>query len=630
MFNVYSQQFGATLPFQANSLCFDKRMIFACNESKLHCIVPPPTEYRIKKMIDAGHVNGARRLLLEAHKQINNPASLFTYAGDYLFKELKFEYAFPYYTSAIKDYALIKRLIRQYPKLSDKPLSPPEKTLEEIMNDKNLDPKARDTVLKEAKSTFLNWLKAITEKKKIRPDAELKSELNLAMIKLYAEVRPNELQSFTSTLEDRFDNEDSVITYLTASNRLDSLAILHRNMKRYKAALEIWRKLGQGQKDSEVYENETVALLSKISDFTLVKEYSRWIYEKNPKKFKLIWKSDTSDIPIHFIHTFLESINPQIKAFYLKDLILKKKTQDRHHFAELADLYLDAIIKFQDTHRIPEDKLIFMEPLLEEPTKGKPDKSTPEQRMAYLRKKFALFLRGSSFYLIDNHKALLNKIKDYPLRYEKIELNAIGGNHEEAIRLFRKSSDTEAVEKYCGLYKVPVEIDAALDEVLLGSLAHFNPTSNNPRMHALFKIYIEEKNIDKAVELLNKYPGSFDPGLVLKDLPPQTDFLQVSKFLMNSFKLMSHKLHMALVTYNLEKSSNLSLKLEIGKIEETKFRIDRDTVCAISGEKIGDQAFYRYPNGTIALAKKVEESRDTKYVCPKEKIDFRKEPWKYT
>jgi len=63
------------------------------------------------------------------------------------------------------------------------------------------------------------------------------------------------------------------------------------------------------------------------------------------------------------------------------------------------------------------------------------------------------------------------------------------------------------------------------------------------------------------------------------------------------------------------------------KIEEIYVKIDRETVCAVTGERIWDQPFYRYPNGTIVLLK-----RDSDYdpqVCPKTKVDFAKKPYKF-
>jgi len=252
---------------------------------------------------------------------------------------------------------------------------------------------------------------------------------------------------------------------------------------------------------------------------------------------------------------------------------------------------------------------------------------TDEEKLLKLRRKF-LKLLHSSLYL--NHNYLLPRIKETDLRYEKIELYNIAGKHEEALREILRMSeeDPTRAENYCLQYKEPTRYDQCNNENARAGLALFNPSlGHNPRLHALLKIHVDNGKYKEATDLLKRYPARFDPVEILNVLPSSVLISDVSDFLINSIKQTMHQFHHALVTKNIENATHLTYRYEKKKIEETNFKIDRETVCAVTGERIWDQPFYRYPNGTIVLWRR--DADYDKHVCPKTKTDFVKNPYKF-
>jgi len=136
--------------------------------------------------------------------------------------------------------------------------------------------------------------------------------------------------------------------------------------------------------------------------------------------------------------------------------------------------------------------------------------------------------------------------------------------------------------------------------------------------------------VDEAIALLNQYPSAFNPVMVLNDLPKNTPIKLVSDFLASSVKGTQHRYNQAIITKNLEATSNTVLRQERMKIEMNYVKIDRETMCEVTGERIGDQPFYRYPNGTLVLVDKKREFEYDKSVCPKTERNFKQKPWSFT
>jgi len=91
-----------------------------------------------------------------------------------------------------------------------------------------------------AKSALLSYLLALKEENKTKPDPELASEMGPAIVKLYAECRPDELQNYLSDSKEGVSS-DVVKDYLTNLERWNALAILYKNNRDYQQSLEIWK-----------------------------------------------------------------------------------------------------------------------------------------------------------------------------------------------------------------------------------------------------------------------------------------------------------------------------------------------------------------------------------------------------
>jgi len=462
-----------------------------------------------------------------------------------------------------------------------------------------------------------------------------------AIVKLYAECRPDDLQEFLSSSTDGVST-DVVKEYLTNLQRWNALAILHKNNREHQQALDIWRKLGTGQLPKDGTANpieDSVKLLNKISDMTMLKEYSKWIFDANFKQFKNIWKREknSEQVSPQLVIPFLNSFSPNTKAFYLKYLVQNLSSSDRQYHNALAECYVSALLDIINKEKYSASKLNAMEERLEtgrekimSKQRMKEKDISTEEAILKLRKKLLYHTRTYSYYL--EPQPFLERIKDYSLRLEKIELFSIAGQYQEALRiLLNEFEDPKRAETYCLQFQLPMHYEHDFDEITKGALTSFNnPTGENPRLYALFKLKIDDKKFDEAFQLLNQYPGSFNPVLVLNELPKTTPIKMISDFLINSVKETQHRYNQAIVTRNLETTSNKVLTQERGKIEMTYVKIERETVCDVTEERIGDQAFLRYPNGTLVLVDKKREFEYDKSVCPKTGRNFKTKPWDFT
>jgi len=170
--------------------------------------------------------------------------------------------------------------------------------------------------------------------------------------------------------------------------------------------------------------------------------------------------------------------------------------------------------------------------------------------------------------------------------------------------------------------------DKAFDDDTKKALSAFSsPTGENPRLFELFKLKIQAKQNDYAIELLNRYPSAFEPNAVLNELPKNTPITIISDFLINSVKNITHRYHEAIITKNLETTLATVLRQERSKIEMTYVKIERESMCDKTGEPIGDQPFYSYPNGTIVLVDKKREY--DKNICPMTGRNFKEKPWDF-
>jgi len=198
-------------------------------------------------------------------------------------------------------------------------------------------------------------------------------------------------------------------------------------------------------------------------------------------------------------------------------------------------------------------------------------------------------------------------------------------------RLFDYLMILKKAEAYCLQYQQPMHYVQDFDEITKGALMAFSsPTGENPRLYALFKLKLSEKKVDEALGLLKQYPSAFNPVLVLNDIPKNTPIQSVSNFLINSVKSTQHRYNQAIITKNLESTLKTVLRQERAKIEMNYVKIDRETMCEVTGERIGDQPFYRYPTGTLVLVDKKRESEYDRGICPKTGRNFKQKPMSFT
>eukprot|EP01130_Rhizamoeba_saxonica_P016322 TRINITY_DN7529_c0_g1_i2.p1 TRINITY_DN7529_c0_g1~~TRINITY_DN7529_c0_g1_i2.p1 ORF type:complete len:866 (+),score=159.11 TRINITY_DN7529_c0_g1_i2:248-2845(+) len=570
-----------------SGICNGQKYSFVYSATGVYCMVPFPIEDQVFQLIEAGNVVRGLELFVQTSKYDpifrEKLKGFHELAGDVLFRKSKFYQAKDYYLQSNVD---PRKLLLHYPDLTNERVEYLYRDILPVTNIMILTIKPQKIVLgrrntisgpqmgllKEAKDSLMKFLEA--SKEKHTQDAEIMREIDIALLKLYAEVDPRLMEPLIKSSEMDIPY-DEVEALFTEKRLWYSLAILYKCTYRERSALDIWRKLGLRELLDKDYNGieESTELLSTISDFEYLQEYSDWIYSKDVDNFKRIFTStnrDSSAIPHDLVLNYLTKYGVDMKEFYLEFLVNELQSSEEKYHNLLANHYMQKVLALVTTTN-------------SDLNQGKE-----------LQEKFQQFLKFSKYY---DPYTLLASTESHHLPEEKVILLTRIGNYTEAMRIIVDiKKDYKRAEQYC----FHVDNIEASDDIY-----SFLSPNTKTLLHDLLSLYIELSETqglspDYALQLLKDYPTNFNPVLVLEILPPSIPLVEVQDYLKVAVRNSHSVYRKSQIIKNMESSQNLKCKIERIKHESKWIKITRDSVCPVCKKRFKDNtAIACFPNGIV-------------------------------
>lgn len=196
-------------------------------------------------------------------------------------------------------------------------------------------------------------------------------------------------------------------------------------------------------------------------------------------------------------------------------------------------------------------------------------------------------LRKSKEY---NNQQLLAATCGKGLHEERVLLLANAGQHEDALRtLVFELHDLNEAEHYCQEHSPNSEEDPQ------HTLGLFLP---------LIRLYLERGENNTAMTLLKRHAPRIDAIQALVQLPESATIATMQPFLQNMLRHNTHRRSQALISKNLAKTLNLSVRCKLATLESRAVVTSQTTVCCCCNTLIASNTvFHVFPAGEIAHLK---------------------------
>ncbi|KAF4527983.1 hypothetical protein B566_EDAN016638 [Ephemera danica] len=558
--SILDQQQKQSLPFSGGVAVgnFDGRL-YISSQSSIYCLCPIPWEQQVEVLLSDNRVDEALDLA-----QNSNHAGFTRDQYEQLYKSFQKQAAFIYFSMEefekaramfISSDVDIREVISLFPSLlpQDSNFTRSVPPLHKIADVEQLFHR-NATKLKQA-NMFLQQL--LEEIRNISPRLLHQFEIDTALIKLYSQSDPGDLEAFIAAGEINCDLKDC-LSWLQKYNCHHAMALLYRHYQNYEMAFQICTK--------------DVDLLWRYADFILKQDQLKGVQIFTNRFHNEL---DSDKLKQEVILEFLQHY-PQALMLYLEHLVLEKEVMKENLHTQLALLYLENILKMKK-------------------------KCVDENSIAEARKKFQFLLQESSIYRVH---LLLGKLKGTDLDQETATLYGKIGEHDKALDiLVHRLRDYKAAETYC-------EINT-----------QGRSSSSKPNLfQSLFSCYLNpsleserrEELIGPALELLNKHAFLFDTTKVLEILPPEWSITIVSSFLQGALRASVHQYRMRKVESALARGENLQRRFALYDLQRNSILMQKNNYCCVCKKAFSDGSFARFPNNVITHVACAKQNN----VCP--------------
>ncbi|KAK2144182.1 hypothetical protein LSH36_779g02008 [Paralvinella palmiformis] len=582
--SILDQQQKQSIPFQGGQHLgeFDGK-IFVASAQDIYALIPIPVEKQIQALLVDKRVKEALDLAQVATKTgIDKEKFLKMYqriqlqAGFIEFSEMNFDEAQKLFRSGRLD---VREMIAIYPHLLAtssrfvKCLPP----LHDIADIVQLCRGEEDRII-EYKRFLISYLEEIHG---TRHTLGAHMEIDTALVKLYAELKPDELPILVAS--DCACDVGDCIPYLEKHNRHHMLALLHSSHGDHDRALGIWTKLIKTEMEDESFPGVAfmVEYLTHINNSEMVWKYADFLLEKDQLLGVKIFIDRSSspaqsedELPSDQVVDYL-SRYPVAVVKYLEHLVFECKSEVEKYHTHLSVLYLDSVIRLMK------------------------DTNTQKEELDKARSELCRMLQTSSHYRIQLILGKVTELELYPecaILYGKLE------EHDKALGiLVHKLRDFDAAENYCIVNAKDRDLNfrKRLFQVLLS--IYLDP--NNERRDSF---------VAPAVALLNNNKADFDMIKVLQVIPDHWSIGLLSRFLTSSVRKATNRYRMTHIQRMLARGENLQLKSEHIELLRDGLKMTDDKLCAVCGERFSEVTFVRYPNGIMTHT----SCAPNKYICP--------------
>ncbi|KAJ3432418.1 cnh domain containing [Anaeramoeba flamelloides] len=436
---------------------------------------------------------------------------------------------------------------------------------------------------------YLTQRRISDEIKKLKNYEQVLSIIDTTIIKAYIKTNKYLVLHFLK-LPNYCDFEECEKIFLQ-NNLKEELILLYQSTGRHKKALEIidleYTRKGEITKLTQYLESLNEDHLE------LIYHYVKKIYIIDQDICLNIFINDLKTeenvigkrkLPKLLIKKFIETNLPKILIPYLEHFIYKLNDQTKEFHNDLFTLYYQL---FQTiTHNI--------------------------QLKSIIEKKIIKFLTFSRSY---NCVKILNQLQENEILNAQIILYHRMYQYKNVIRIYiHKLINIGDAIKYCDRnYDLHNEKSKDIYLILIYELLltfEENINSNNNKKKNNNKnnfnnivnenyTYTNDENFKIIISILEKHHTKIDTLKILSLFHKNTNFSQISKYLLLVFKHLLRTKRRVVIQKNLHKSHNLNMKACLSTNATKSFLIDEYTRCEVCGKNIRHSVIGIYPNGRI-------------------------------
>ncbi|CAI2171240.1 19809_t:CDS:10 [Funneliformis geosporum] len=487
----------------------------------------------------------------------------------------------------------------------------------------------RKALIKNAKEMLQKFLTKYREQRRVKgktlkPDKrKILRAIDNALLRLYAE-------SNSELLNTLLENSNECVLELSEKFLLDNkkyypLALLYKDNKEYKKALELWKRIFEEDhpdKDGPNCLKQMANMLRKMDDHDLVLEYANWIIKHDEIIGAQIFIQPNLRRPLliepSLVLDQLRSVGKNGLKVYLEYLVTQRKSQEEQHNTELALLYVEEFETMLQSNEVKarietisntkDSSKTYLSFLLNQST---------EDLLTQGRATLITFLQSSSRY---NAKLVLNKLLE--IHILKAELAVVYGklnNHEKALHILVDDlKDFRGAEFYC-LYAGR----------MIGIISSKKQSDNKPvedkdlistrrtLFLMLLKVYLQMQNgdeiIEKIINLLNTHAVYFDTNEVMELLPEYWSVEMLSEFLIRSLRQNYHEYREGQILKGLCRGENTMTSFELYQAYQAigPIVINQNVSCSRCKKYISGSDFMRQPNNDIVHVHCNSEHRES-------------------
>ncbi|CAG5123927.1 unnamed protein product [Candidula unifasciata] len=580
--SILDQQQKQAIPFQGGVFLgdFDGR-IFVASCREIYALLPIPFEKQIQALLadkrvqealdlarNANKTGMTRDKFLKMFKRIQQQAAFIE------FSQQRFEEASQLFQESAVD---VREIISLYPHYLPANTNftrsvPPLHEIADINQLSKSDEKVK-AAYKHFLQTFLEDIRGTSLAH------GYKREIDVALLKLYAESAPEKLSELISV--DTGCDLNDCVEWLEKYQRLHALGLLYQHHGEYDRALTVWTRLvDSNQSDPSFPGLEfVVEFLASLPDHELLWKYVDWVLEKDEELGVRIFTDRPAneavserlrpETVVDYLHRF-----PRAVITYLEYLVFQRRLEKEKYHTHLAVLYMEAVLKLMEG-------------------------SSRQEELDIARSKLRHMLQMSNLYRV---QLILGKAKEKDLHAECAILYGKLEEHEKALRiLVHKLKDYGAAENYCVVNSQNKE-----------------PGYCKRLFHMLLSVYLDptyerrDTLVAPAMALLNSSVAEFDTVKVLQLLPDSWSVGLLSQFLARAVRTSMHNCRMTRIQRMMARGENLLVKQAFIEIQRDAIIISDERLCAVCNRAFNNPSFVRYPNGVVTHV----HCAKNKYICP--------------
>ncbi|KRX59870.1 Vam6/Vps39-like protein [Trichinella sp. T9] len=389
------------------------------------------------------------------------------------------------------------------------------------------------------------------------------------------------------------DNSCNVVeseNLLKKHHKYSELFLLYERKSMHRQALELLKE----QADEGTLPDCLDRAVNYLQDlgmqhFDLILEYAKWISDKNADLCIKIFTEDSEAVRSLDRHRVLEFIQrecPEQAVTYLEHVIGNWHDDSEKLHCTLAKLYVKMVKGMYAIYNSEVPEVSNFHKV------GRVRDCRPPNLVHYENTLLA-FLKRSNFY---NPEMLLVQLPFNEMHEARALIFEKLGRHEQVLAIYANMlGDFEKAEQYCHQYYQP-------GSTLFLTLFQYYacPPDNSILGIGYASVPAPPANVPLALRVLTEYCGFMDPRKALEALPTDIPMADLGEALQAVLVNILDNKFKASISKALNTAEHTRIEERRQAVQGIKIVVNYDSYCATCGKKIGNSAFVRFVDGTMA------------------------------